>query len=150
MIQYMDEQAAWKDMPANHLLVMETNLQGVWELGMARDLRTFFSATYRKYMFMVYSRGKEMLGKVLFNEEVDVKIALIFNEYNKFGKSKDSDADVLERTKKGIIEMLSYMPCDMVIYSPILQRRRKLWKDIEPFLNEKIKNSGHKWIVIRS
>lgn len=137
-----------EEMPpfASGTIVIDTDLQGAWEMGDNEMVKWSFPRAYEVYR--KYCLGRLIQpGNCLLIEDGDNKIAMLITKRHR----NDPKPMVLNYFQMAMKDFVRKIPCDEFIYSPILGRRDKCFDEMKILLNgickETKSNPGYTWFV---
>lgn len=98
-------------------IVIDSDMQGAWELGDQAQMKLAFPRAYEMY-HRHCQLGLAKVGTCMLVEDSGYKIVILFTKKHR----KDSKALIISNFNLALDDMMSKVPADVFIYSPILGR----------------------------
>jgi hypothetical protein len=148
-VKFVKENLFSKDRSAG-LFIIDVDMQGVW---LNADQDMFYNAfpkSFKRYQMMCRTQYKDKAGTCIFLEEDGYNIALMVTKIYR----KTKREDVIENFERALKHLLTVIPSDVFLYSPVLGRGdgcgTEFFGKINSLLNEKNGTAPRNWTVCRS
>lgn len=142
-IKFVKEQFSLEDLKDRGVIVVDTNLQGLWEFGDLKLMQYAFPKIYAYYQKICKNPDLVKPGRCLLLEEDGYKVALLIAKRNRKEDLQTASAQFEEAVK----DLLRIVPSDVFIYSPILGRYDKYFGTYATIINKLIRPELRNWFV---
>lgn len=136
-VQYDDGELITEHMPSDGILVIEANLQGVFDLAPhTQRFERAFPITYKAFLKRILE-GSVIVGGVLWFTEDNYRIAIIVTAERIFGKYKD-DNELMEIYTEEAIDNLLKGAENEVLLMGLVNRCVNATGNVISYLNKKL------------
>lgn len=149
MVSFVNEDFLSSDLQGRGVLVVDCNLQGLWETGLLKAMKSVFPKTYRRYMRLCLFGNKDhklyKAGDAIMFEEDGYKFVFLITKTRR----KTDKEEILKNMEQAIKNMMALVPSDIYLYSPVLGREDKCFTETLKIMRRLAQPEMRTWYIYR-
>lgn len=146
MVNFINEDFLSSDLQGRGTMVIDCNLQGVWETGVLRKMKTIFPKMYKNYIYLCLS-GSHLYkpGDAIAFSEDGYNFVFLMTK----NRRKTSKEDILSNFEKAVKNLLFLVPSDVYLYSPVMGREDKCFSECLKIMKKLVNPERREWFIYR-